>query len=185
MGSIDPVNPVYTDKVEQIHAVDGIADGDSHQPRSALDEFRELVSCIDEAAAAVLAYLRVACETFEITSCWAQVSAPGAGHGMLSQPNNFLSGVYCVQSQAGADTINFHEPRNQTFIIRPPVTELTAENTDQVVVNVEDETLLVFSSCLQHSVDPNSSGCESISVGFNVMFPAYAETMSRPLWEAE
>ena len=36
MGSIDPVNPVYIYKVEQIHAVDGIGDGDSHQPRSAL-----------------------------------------------------------------------------------------------------------------------------------------------------
>ncbi|MEE8499973.1 MAG: hypothetical protein V3S27_05305, partial [Kiloniellales bacterium] len=36
VGSIDPVNPVYIYKVEQIHAVDGIADGDSHQPRSAL-----------------------------------------------------------------------------------------------------------------------------------------------------
>ncbi len=38
VGSIDPVNPVYIYKVEQIHAVDGIADGDSHQPRSALGE---------------------------------------------------------------------------------------------------------------------------------------------------
>ena len=36
VGSIDPVNPVYIYKVEQIQAVDGIADGDSHQPRSAL-----------------------------------------------------------------------------------------------------------------------------------------------------
>ena len=35
VGSIDPVNPVYTYNVEQI-GVDGIADGDSHQPRSAL-----------------------------------------------------------------------------------------------------------------------------------------------------
>ena len=35
VGSIDPVNPVYTYEVEQI-GVDGIADGDSHQPRSAL-----------------------------------------------------------------------------------------------------------------------------------------------------
>ncbi len=35
-GSVDPVNPVYTSKVEQIHAVDGIADGESNQPRSAL-----------------------------------------------------------------------------------------------------------------------------------------------------
>ncbi len=36
VGSIEPVNSVYIYKVEQIHAVDGIADGDSHQPRSAL-----------------------------------------------------------------------------------------------------------------------------------------------------
>ena len=35
-GSIDPVTPVYIYKVEQIHAVAGIADGDSNQPRSAL-----------------------------------------------------------------------------------------------------------------------------------------------------
>ncbi len=35
-GSLDPVNPVYTNEVEQIHAVDGIADGDSNQLRSAL-----------------------------------------------------------------------------------------------------------------------------------------------------
>ncbi len=34
VGSIDPVNPVYTYKVEQI-GVDGIADGDAYQPRSA------------------------------------------------------------------------------------------------------------------------------------------------------
>ncbi len=149
------------------------------------NEFSELVSCIDEAAEAALAFLRIAYEEFEITACWAQVSAPGAGQGMASHPNNFLSGVYCVQSQAGADTINFHEPRNQTSIIRPPVTELTAENTDQVVVKVTDGTLLIFPSWLQHSVDANASDGESISVGFNIMFAAYGETMGRPLWEVE
>ena len=36
VGSINPVSPIYINKVEQIHAVDGIADGDSHRPRSAL-----------------------------------------------------------------------------------------------------------------------------------------------------
>ncbi len=35
-GSIDPVNPVTIYNVEQTHAVDGIADGDSHQPRFVL-----------------------------------------------------------------------------------------------------------------------------------------------------
>jgi hypothetical protein len=44
VGSIDPVNPVSIDKVEQIHAVDGIADGDSNQPRSALVTIRARAS---------------------------------------------------------------------------------------------------------------------------------------------
>ncbi len=35
-GLVDPVNPAYINKVEQIHAVDGIADGDANQPRAAL-----------------------------------------------------------------------------------------------------------------------------------------------------
>ena len=38
VGSIYSVNPAYIDKVEQIHAVDRIAGGDSNQPRSALGE---------------------------------------------------------------------------------------------------------------------------------------------------
>ena len=60
------------------------------------------------------------------------MSTTGAGHRMHSHPNNFLSGVYYVQTHEGADSINFHDPRPQTGIIRPPVTGLTAENTDQV-----------------------------------------------------
>ncbi len=35
-GSIVPVNPAYNYRVEPIHPVDGIADADSNQPRSAL-----------------------------------------------------------------------------------------------------------------------------------------------------
>ena len=66
-------------------------------------------------------------------------------------PNNFLSGVYYVQVRAGADAINFHDPRPQTAIIRPPVTELSAENVDQVVVGVKDGTLLLFPAYLEHS----------------------------------
>ena len=76
---------------------------------------------------------------------------------MHHHPNNFLSGVYYVRTHPGADTINFHDPRNQSGIIRPPVVELTAENTDQVVVRVKDGTMLVFPAYLQHSVDANAS----------------------------
>lgn len=141
------------------------------------------MACIDAAATSALQCMKVSCKAFEITGCWANVSAPGAGHRLHSHPNNFLSGAYYVKTGEGADTINFHDPRNQTGIIRPPVTELTADNTDQVVVKVTDGTLLVFPAWLQHSVDANSSDAERISVSFNIMFSAYTETMSKPLWE--
>ena len=65
---------------------------------------------------------------------------------------------------------------------KPTVTELTAENTDQVVVEVSDGTLLLFPSWLPHSVNASASDETRISVSFNLMFPAYTETMSKPLW---
>ena len=67
-------------------------------------------------------------------------------------------------------------------MIKPSVTELTADNTDQVVVSVNDGTLLVFPSWLSHSVDTNRSNQTRISVSFNIMFSEYAETLSQPLW---
>jgi predicted N-acetyltransferase YhbS len=63
-GSVDPVNPVYTNKIEQIHAVDGIAGGDSNQPRSALagellGALRFWPICIGRAPAILLGPLAV------------------------------------------------------------------------------------------------------------------------------
>jgi uncharacterized protein (TIGR02466 family) len=147
-----------------------------------LDRFRGVVGCISEAAARVLAYLKIGHESFQITGCWANVNAPGAGHRVHSHPNNYLSGVYYVRTHPGASTINFLDPRPQTAIIRPPVTALTAETTEQVVVTVTDGMLLLFPAWLPHSVDSNRSDRPRISLGFNIMFPAYAEVMARPLW---
>ena len=146
------------------------------------EEFRELMACARDATRSVLRFLRIGYDAFEITGCWATVLAKGAAHKAHSHPNNFLSGVYYLRTHPGADTINFHDPRAQTAAIRPPVTELTAENTDQVVVKVIDGTLLIFPSYLEHSVDATASEEERISISFNVMFSSFTENLSRPLW---
>ncbi|HEV8312743.1 MAG TPA: 2OG-Fe(II) oxygenase family protein [Burkholderiaceae bacterium] len=147
------------------------------------EPFATLVGCIDDATRSILRFLHIADDAAcEITGCWATVLAPGAAHKLHSHPNNFLSGVYYLRTSPGADTINFHDPRKQTAVIRPPVLALSAENTDQVVVQVSDGTLLMFPSYLEHSVDATSSDDERISVSFNLMFSNYVQTMSRPLW---
>ena len=137
---------------------------------------------MDDATRSVLRFLNIAYDKFEITGCWANVNAIGSLHAIHAHPNNFLSGVYYVQVQSGADTINFHDPRSQASIIRPPVTELSSRNTDQVVVRVKVGTLIIFPSYLNHSVAPNESEEERLSISFNVMFSSYTEHLSKPLW---
>jgi len=148
-----------------------------------LDDFRDLVSCVHRVVPGILRFLRIGYDAYQVTACWATVLATGAAHKMHQHPNNFLSGVYYVRTHPGADTINFHDPRNQTGIIRPPVVELTAENTDQVVVRVKEGTMLVFPAYLQHSVDASASEDERISISFNIMFSSFTENLSKPLWQ--
>jgi uncharacterized protein (TIGR02466 family) len=147
-----------------------------------LDDFRDLVSCVHRAVPGILRFLRIGYTAYQITACWATVLARGAAHKMHQHPNNFLSGVYYLRTHPGADTINFHDPRNQTGIIRPPIVELTAENTDLTVVRVRDGTMLLFPAYLQHSVDATTSAEERISISFNIMFSAFTENVSKPLW---
>jgi uncharacterized protein (TIGR02466 family) len=154
----------------------------SNQNLHELDEFQELVSCIDDTSRSVLEFLKVGCDAIRITALWANIIMPRTGHRMHSHPNNFLSGVYYLQSHQGADTINFHDPRSQTGVIRPPVTELTAENTDQVVVKVKNGTLLVFPAWVPHSVDANTSKKARISMSFNITLSSSSEDLSKPLW---
>lgn len=159
--------------------------GESWQSETALHrcpELQALVARFERIARGAIASLHIGAASFKITGCWANANARGASHSIHHHPNNFLSGVYYVRVGPGADTINFHDPRPQTGIIRPPVTELSAQNTDLVVVQVKDGTLLLFPAYLEHSVGPNESADPRISVSFNVMFTEYAETMSPPLW---
>jgi len=154
----------------------------SEQTLHKREELRELVTCINSVAKSVLRFLRIGEEALEITGCWATVLAKGGVHKAHCHPNNFLSGVYYVRVHPGADAINFHDPRSQSRVIRPPVVELTAENTDQVVVKVASGTLLMFPSYLEHSVDANPSADERISISFNIMFSSFTEKLSKPLW---
>jgi len=154
----------------------------SNQQLHKCEEFLDLVSGILTTAKTVLRFLKISYDAMEITGCWANVNSTGTSHAIHSHPNNFLSGVYYVQIQPGADTVNFHDPRPQTSIIRPPVTELTAQNTDQVVVQVSKGTLLMFPAYLWHSVARNESDELRISISFNLMFSFFAENLSKPLW---
>jgi uncharacterized protein (TIGR02466 family) len=164
--------------------LDGLQRGENWQSEHDLQdrrEFRPLTEWVHAAAVNLIDYLKVARREMAITGCWANVNAPGTAHRLHSHRNNFLSGAYYLQTLDGADTINFYDPRPQAGVIRPPLTQLTPENTEMVVLKVGDGTLLLFPAWLQHAVDANRSPRPRISFSFNLMFTGF-ETMARPGW---
>ena len=104
--------------------------GESWQSDRSLEteeQIQPLMSCVEQAVKSVLRFLKIGQDDFTVTGCWATVNAPGTSHRVHTQPNNFLSGVYYVRIPAGADTINFHDPRKQSAVIRPRVNSKSTE----------------------------------------------------------
>src|SRR5260221_12470442 len=85
-----------------------------------LDELRDLVSCVHRVVPAVLQFLRIGYDAYEVTARWGAVFAESAAHKLHQHPNNFLSGGYYVPTHPGAGTLNFHNPPNQNGINPPP-----------------------------------------------------------------
>jgi len=147
------------------------------------EEFADLVRIFYDATATVLEALELEHGPPMITGCWANINPKGSFHMPHTHPNNFLSGVYYAESPAGGDAIRFHDPRPQTSIVKPPVAQMTAVNTDHVFLKVRPGTLIVFPAWLHHSVPRNESSERRVNVAFNMMFSDFAEGMARPMWK--
>jgi len=112
--------------------------------------------------------MRWRCERVEITDLWANVSWGNHFHRLHAHPNNFLSGVYYAQIPPGAGSIAFRDPRPQTQILAPAVSELTPVNRVHYPIQAEEGKLLLFPSWLEHVVQANNCNSERISFAFNV-----------------
>ena len=182
----EPINERIRAKLEELaRATPGLsAHGklQTDQTLHHLAEFAELGEIIHMASTSVLDFLKIVYESIELTGCWANISPPGDAHKPHTHPNNYLSGVYYVQTPKGADTISFDDPRPQTNVIAPLTSETTDENAGQIHITTRNGLLLMFPSWLQHQVPPNRSDAARISIAFNVMFSRFGETMARPKW---
>ena len=184
---VERINGKAQDLIESIRATTpNLEPGQAWQtPHDLQDraELEELMDCAKAATRGVLDHLRVQYDSFVITGCWANMKPKGSNpHPMHTHANNFLSGVYYVRAPKGGDSIVFTDPRPQTSIISPQVSERNEYNSRLATLGVETGVLIMFPSWLGHSVESNQGEEERISISFNVMFTEYGERMSRPKW---
>lgn len=148
-----------------------------------LSEFKDLVEIFNSASKDILDRFQIQYDSFMITGCWTNIGPAGAFHIPHIHPNNFLSGVYYVKVQGGADTISFHDPRPQPEIISPDVVEHNQLNSTVHQLKLKPGRLVIFPAWFVHSVARNDSDGVRISISFNVMFSSFAEKISRPKWQ--
>ena len=148
-----------------------------------LPEFQELNKFIFAATKGVVDFLKVAEESMEITSCWANINPQDARNPWHTHPNNYLGGVYYVDMPDAAAAIVFQDPRAQTNVVSPRVKESTPENSGRAVIEVKEGMMLLFPAWLAHSVMPNPTPQERISVSFNLMFSSFTEKVSPVKWQ--
>lgn len=147
-----------------------------------MDEFADLFTQCAAAVEAVLDFLQVDYRHFEITGSWLNINPPGGINTPHTHPNNFLSGVYYVQTAKGADRIFFTDPRPQASVIMPRVRRRTVYTGNEVSIDACDGRIILFPAWLNHGVPANRSNRDRISVAFNVMFSDYTKEMSAPQW---
>ncbi|GAB5468013.1 MAG: hypothetical protein Kilf2KO_10430 [Rhodospirillales bacterium] len=126
--------------------------------------------------------MKVQHEGWAITGCWANVNRPGVAHVAHNHPNNWLAAVYYVRAPDGGNAITFHEPRQQSFPIRPIVERHTAANVSAHPVQVKPGRLVVFPAWLYHSVPANEGREERMSIAFNMMLLDAERVLPPLLW---
>ena len=147
------------------------------------EAFADLTQRITSTVEGVLRFLEIDYSDFEITGCWANINPPGGINTPHMHPNNYLSGVYYVQTGAGADSIFFADPRPQASMILPRTKRENIYSANQASIEAKPGRMIVFPAWLVHGVPANRSQQDRVSVSFNAMFSSFTETMSAPLWK--
>jgi uncharacterized protein (TIGR02466 family) len=143
--------------------------------------FADFTMLIEKVARGVARYLEVEQFPMMVTGCWANINPPGTYHPTHNHPNNYLSGVYYVAVPETGSHLVFQDPR--PVMIMPRSGRLGRVTANAAVSQPQPGRMVVFPSWLRHHVPSNEGTTERISIAFNLMFTAFAETLAAPMWQ--
>lgn len=146
-------------------------------------QFDELTGVLRKAISGALKFLELDYRDFVLTACWANFNPTGGLNSAHTHPNNYISGVYYVSIPAGADVIEFADPRPGAVANMARAKTLNRFNGNRMTVQTKAGRIVLFPAWLSHSVPVNRTNQERVSIAFNATFTDYAETMSPVLWK--
>ena len=133
------------------------------------DSFQRLGKIIDDETLRYARSLHYDVDRFppRITDCWVNVYKTGDAQEAHVHQNNVLSGMYYVKTPKSCGELLFHSTLADVML-DPPKTEIDDFNTDVAVISPVAGQMFLFRSSLRHSVKPNKSTEDRISIAFNL-----------------
>jgi uncharacterized protein (TIGR02466 family) len=106
---------------------------------------------------------------FVIDSMWAVRNEKFAYHFVHRHPSCFFSGVYYLQAPDPTGALNFHDPRADVRMLRPPMLDESAFTQQIVSYRPQIRALIIFPAWLPHDVSPNRSNSPRVAVSFDII----------------
>ena len=102
----------------------------------------------------------------QLYNIWININTPGAYNALHNHPGSVLSGVYYVESTEEQGNIFFERSDNAEYFL-PPVSQTNYFNCTATSYKAITGAMYVFPSWLKHSVQPNKTDKDRISISFN------------------
>ena len=106
---------------------------------------------------------------------WANINRKGDFNREHVHPDCHWSGVYYVKTPANCGELRFHNPIAASSMVKSGhLLNLTSSNIktsfflNSIPLDPYEGSILIFPSWLFHSVDPNRSNYDRISISFNI-----------------
>jgi uncharacterized protein (TIGR02466 family) len=128
------------------------------------DEFDKLVSVLNEQIynCSVQADL----PELQIQNIWININKPGAYNHLHNHAGALLSGVYYVKSTPEQGNIFFERGDNAEYFL-PPMEKANYFTSTATTYKAMTDALYIFPGWLKHSVQPNLTKDDRISISFN------------------
>ena len=130
-------------------------------------EFKEFAELVISTSKEILDELKYDVEDIVITDMWANVLKPGEMHPPHTHSNNYVSGVWYLESDGNAG-IFFKDPRSVADIIVPRKSVANTDNSNLISFVSTTNRAIIFPSWFQHWVPINHSKKNRISISWNI-----------------
>ena len=131
------------------------------------EPFKWFANDIGKTAFDIFDKLNYNVQDIEITGMWGNILKTGETHPPHTHSNNFLSGVFYLESDAETGII-FSDPRPAADVLVPRKKTKTNENSNLLSYISKQNRLIIFPSWLVHWVPINKSKRDRISISFNI-----------------